>query len=252
VNKNKPASNNPVDAIYLAAVKGESKTVAEIFGEGRTTEKLEEVAVNAKGFGDAGWQQLGPKTAPKPACKKGCSWCCRLAVAVTAPEVFHLANYIRKAFSAGQIAGLVERLKEGSRLSEEMTPQRRALSGRSCALLADNACSAYEARPLSCRGWNSFDASRCEAATSDAGVRTQGNGFLQTIYSGVFHGIMFGLHDIGYLPTAYDLEAALLTALEQPDAAERWLAGERVFANPKISLYGGAEYRQPGSRIPLL
>ena len=51
------------------------------------------------------------------------------------------------------------------------------------------------------------------------------------IFNRVETGLLAGTADAGRALEPLDLFAALLTALEESDAARRWLAGEPVFAH---------------------
>jgi hypothetical protein len=55
------------------------------------------------------------------------------------------------------------------------------------------------------------------------------------IRSNVLDGLIAGLKDGGLRSEALELIAALSIALDQPDAGERWLAGEPVFEAAVVS-----------------
>jgi hypothetical protein len=58
--------------------------------------------------------------------------------------------------------------------------------------------------------------------------------------SGVSYGLVEATAALGLEAARYELESAVLCALEEPDATARWLRGERVFA--------GCEPLRPGER----
>jgi hypothetical protein len=63
----------------------------------------------------------------------------------------------------------------------------------------------------------------------DADVRPDRETF--DAYFGVRRGLEAGLDEAGFDGKALDLTRALLIALDEPDAKERWLRGEPVFAS---------------------
>jgi hypothetical protein len=108
----------------------------------------ERVAMNL----DALWAHCAAVAAPGealPACARGCSHCCHGRVEVTAPEVFLLARFLRRRPDAERDAHIARTAVS----VQGMDRQARHQAKVPCALLdGDGTCSAYEARPLACRG----------------------------------------------------------------------------------------------------
>ncbi len=218
------------DALKRRAFLRESQTAARLLSEERTPAQLREIVDDALAFADENNAPFveGRRTL---ACQKGCSWCCKLQVTVTAPEALRIAGYLQANLSADGLAELRTRLKELVAKTAGMGTEERAVSGLPCGLLVDNACSVYPVRPLICRGWNSTDASVCEEATKRPDVRIQCFAPQRAVYDGTETGLIAGLGRAGYLDETYDLCAAVLIALELPHAAEDWLAGEPILAS---------------------
>jgi len=107
--------------------------------------------------------------AGKPACRSGCSYCCKLFVSVRAPEARRLAAQLRR-LPAAQLAEVRRRLAENARAVKGSTSA--TYPRVPCALLAaEGTCVAYEARPFSCRDYHSFDVQACrrvDAGQADA------------------------------------------------------------------------------------
>lgn len=74
-------------------------------------------------------------------CKRGCSWCCRVPVTVSAVEV----QYIRDMLGIE-----ANHLLKGQH--KELEPD-----GTACPFLKNGECSIYEARPYNCRVFASMD-----------------------------------------------------------------------------------------------
>jgi Fe-S-cluster containining protein len=107
-------------------------------------------------------------------CRPNCAACCRSLVAISAPEAFVIADHVAAlpeeeraaAFARFEHAeatlatsGLSSRLSAFMR-ADTPGPERRQLAAEyfslalACPLLVDEQCSAYTARPLSCRDLN--------------------------------------------------------------------------------------------------
>ena len=100
-----------------------------------------------------------------------------------------------------------------------------------CALLQDNQCMAYPARPLKCRGWNSLRREACEQAygpdQSLGQVPVDAHAFV--IGNAVLNGLSESATHAGLDGGSYDLTFALARVLEIPDVVQRWGNGERLF-----------------------
>jgi hypothetical protein len=171
----------------------------------------------------------GRKISPPPhpiACRAGCGHCCHISVAAAPAEIFRLAEYIRKTFSKAARNDLVVRL----RAAAAMTRNERFAGRLPCPLLEDDSCSAYPARPLNCMGLESMDADACRRASHGEIPSIPIYMTRWTLYSRVLAGLVAGAVDAGRGHEQIDLFPALLIALENDDAASRWLSGEPLFA----------------------
>jgi len=167
------------------------------------------------------------------ACRAGCAFCCYLpTVLVTAAEAVHLADWLRRHCSLDELSTirhrLFERLKAKS-ASSSSSPTKQPLP---CALLQDNRCVAYSARPLKCRGWNSMNHEICEQAYGHGQTTRQipADAYAFTMGNAVLNGLGDGAAHAGCDGGSYDLSFALARVLDMPDAVQRWRNGERLFA----------------------
>jgi len=172
----------------------------------------------------------GRKIAPpaRPiACRAGCGHCCHISVMASAAEVLRLAQHVRNRFSSAALSALVGRLREAAAMSKD----ERLAAFLPCPMLEHDSCSVYEARPLNCRGLESMDVELCRRASRGEKVMPPIYAMRWAIFNRVERGLLAGTADAGRALEPLDLFAALLTALETPDAARRWLDGEPVFAH---------------------
>ncbi|MEJ1970320.1 MAG: YkgJ family cysteine cluster protein [Rhizomicrobium sp.] len=168
----------------------------------------------------------------KPACAKGCGFCCRVYVSASAPEVFALMRAMR-GLPPEHFARMRERVRAAARAVTAHWSGNYAVT-QQCPILEDNACALYAARPDPCRGVSSYSARSCEismAALSEGRdepvPQVQEHGILRALHTHTFWAAL----KAAKLPYAtYSLNHALDRALDTNDAEARWLAGEDVFA----------------------
>jgi hypothetical protein len=163
-------------------------------------------------------------------CAKGCSYCCSYHLTATAPEIFLVAEFIRRE-QAESAAQTREKVRVRDRETRYMNPDARRNVRMPCVLLsAEGACSVYAVRPSACRGVVSSSMSAC--GRDFAGERVtipRPNLRRQISRAHVF--ALEAAMAAENLPTHhYDFAPALRIALDNPDAEERWLKGEDVFS----------------------
>jgi Fe-S-cluster containining protein len=96
---------------------------------------------------------------PATACTAGCSACCHLYVQVPPGTAAAMATHILTTFAPGDRAALHDRLTVAAAAVAAADPARLRLR---CPLLgADDRCTVYEVRPLSCRAFTSRSVARC-------------------------------------------------------------------------------------------
>lgn len=165
------------------------------------------------------------------ACRSGCSFCCYLQVDLSVPEVLRIASYLRESLSPQDLQSLRDRLSCVQQQIAGMTSIERLEAKVPCPLLKDGKCSVYEARPLVCRGYSSYDWVSCAYALRHPRVweAPPHEAAQRKIFSNVSDGLITGFKSAGLRSQPLELIAALRIALDQPKAGERWLAGEPVF-----------------------
>lgn len=163
------------------------------------------------------------------ACKKGCSHCCNIWVSASVPEIFYLAKLLR-----GQASGREMAVREAHAATEPYTHEQRPYHPFPCGFLENNECSIYEHRPVACRLASSGDAEICARSynnITDENIPTSVAYLMAR--EGVSLSLLVALQKAGLPQEQYELNAALVTALDTDDAERRWLAGEDIFAGVK-------------------
>jgi len=156
------------------------------------------------------------------ACASGCAHCCRVHVSITAPEALVLAAFLRD--TRKDLDALLARIQATAEAVRSLDQDARMTAKIDCPLLEGERCAAYPVRPLSCAAANSFDASAC-ARGGEIPIEPLLLGGLRATSLGLSVAAAARGLDGG----RYELASALAVALSTPDAAERWLAGERLF-----------------------
>lgn len=210
------------------------RTTADSLEAERTPRQLRAVAESAtEAFGSAvaGLAKAAPP-ARDLACRKGCDHCCHQVVLTEAATVLRIAAHVEETFSRGDRMLLELRLIAYEEAVEKMGQGERARSTLPCPLLADGVCTVHAVRPMVCRSFNSYDAEACRAEIFEGGSTSRIPSWNVPWLLGIAldSGLKEALVDSGYADGDIELGLGLKAALDRPNAAERWLAGDRVFA----------------------
>lgn len=168
-------------------------------------------------------------------CRAGCSTCCHtVSVDVTPLEAIVVAEYVRETFPQDRLEALKKRLATNTAARKQMTADERRQVRLACGLLgADGLCQVYPARPLVCAGVFSLSRAACEASVHQAdlaGHVVPLDRPAKVWTMGVSGGLQRVLVEAGLDGNLYELNSIVLRAIEIPDAAARWLAGDDIFA----------------------
>jgi len=165
---------------------------------------------------------------PPLACQKGCPSCCILRVTATAPEIFLLADYVRRieATPAGAAIGVGRRIALADRAMRGLGETARMRLRKPCPFILRGVCIVHPVRPVACRGHASFDRQACVRAAAGRDVEVPLSephialrGLLQTSLQSALRatGLAWGL---------YEMNHALMLALDGKSRESAWLAGE--------------------------
>ncbi len=163
------------------------------------------------------------------ACKAGCAHCCHLKVVVTAPEAIQIADWLRARLDPGALDALRTRVVATDDRTHGMTVQQRLAAKIPCPLLASDRCLVHEARPLSCRGANAYDAGVCRQSLEhpDRPIPLSFYRPQVAINESLRTGMAAAAAANGLDGALLELIAALRTLLARPKAGDEWGAGRR-------------------------
>jgi Fe-S-cluster containining protein len=168
-------------------------------------------------------------------CRAGCSYCCHLTVLTDPLTVLRIGRFVAESFDEAARNRLKARIAERQRRHAGLGQKERRERRDPCPLLEDGRCTVYPVRPLSCRAFNSVDVGACEREIFEGGkpelVDSWNIPWLAAL--AVSEGMATGLIEAGYVDGELELTTALAIALEWPNAAERWLAGEPIFTRAR-------------------
>ncbi|MFQ5730529.1 MAG: YkgJ family cysteine cluster protein [Planctomycetaceae bacterium] len=172
-----------------------------------------------------------------PGRQVSCPANCHARIAVTPPEVLGIADYLRKSTPPDELHRIHDRAAANCRQFAAMDRRQSAGEDVRCPLLDDrDACRAFPARPIRCRGW--CPAAEAAEDTSSRSIFDQKlvdphefESRSHVVVQGAEFGFRSGLKASGLDGSLYELNSALVVALDVPDAAERWAAGSPVFRN---------------------
>ena len=209
----------------------------KVFAEAHSPESPSRLVGKLVSLADALVEQEKERNPPQSQimCRAGCAHCCHMRVLVTAPEALILAEFIRENLSPNELSDIKKKIGQTSELAARMTDAEYSSAGLACPLLVDSMCSVYEARPMECRGYVSMSVEACERAADNyddwnVPVYLEQYSIFKNVQIGLLHSMA-----ISDLPCELlEMSAALTIALDTPDAADRWLAGENVFGSAAI------------------
>jgi hypothetical protein len=240
LRKKQPPDNTLPDGLSgaeLEARRAVRLNTAATLKSGRTPLKVIEVAERASVLAEQAIANFKAAHPPPPlACGEGCDWCCHLTVAATAAEVLRVAEHLREKLSPQELDATRERVARLTEQRRQLPSHTRADAHLPCGLLAEHRCVAYPVRPLTCRGFNSSDAHQCELfLQAPRTVRLPNYVPQLRMTTFALDGMRAGLSEAGLNGDLFELTGALHIALAMPDAAQRWLAGEAVFAPARLN-----------------
>jgi Fe-S-cluster containining protein len=179
-------------------------------------------------------------------CGRGCAACCTLRVTATAPEVLLVARFLRAVQPALLQRGidLIGQLRAADACTAVLDEAQRVQQRQRCPFIAQGVCVIYRVRPLACRGHASHDRHACAEAAAGRRAEVPYSQAHRLVRSLVQNALQSALRDAGQAWGLYELNHALLIAMDDPESEARWLAGEMVFAEAQVSEVSATEMAQ--------
>ena len=97
----------------------------------------------------------------KPACKKGCHWCCHQPVFALDYELDYLRDFISGNFDSSTQKQIAARAAKKNKKLKNLPGESLLNSKFPCPLLENGICLAYSARPVACRIYLSSNLESC-------------------------------------------------------------------------------------------
>ncbi|HEY8993209.1 MAG TPA: YkgJ family cysteine cluster protein [Lacunisphaera sp.] len=165
------------------------------------------------------------------ACRAGCGTCCHVLVGAQAHEVLIAAEYIQTHFSPAELDAVIARLAAHRAAFAGRSADERLAQRRPCALLVEESCSIYEARPGSCRAHHSRNLDGCRTNLAAGIDRVD---VLIPEIRGRMFAVMLAIDQAaetaGFDTQAYDFGSALHEALTDSLCVVRWLRRQPAFS----------------------
>lgn len=171
-------------------------------------------------------------------CHKGCAYCCSNAVFILPHEAYYIMEYIKDHFTPDVIDLFAKRIKEKANKTENMDMKTLLEYKYPCVFLQNNACSVYEARPMSCRIYLSKSIETCKNEYNDpANENEYPSLYTMPLTMGrmINEGIGRAMQDKGLRPYDWTMEVQMNLFFTHPDAFKLWLEGDKLFQESKLS-----------------
>jgi Fe-S-cluster containining protein len=205
---------------------------ARVLAESQRSPRLFELLI--EGAFDLFETNIGPQTQHLPplACQKGCPSCCTLRVTATAPEIFLLADYVRRIDAAptGAAIGLRRRIALADRTTRRRGEAERMALRKSCPFLVRGVCIVHPVRPLACRGHASFDRQACARAAAGRDVEVPLSEPHRALRGLVQTALQSALRTAGLSWGLYEMNRGLTLALDRNVRDAAWLVGRDSLA----------------------
>ena len=167
------------------------------------------------------------------ACRAGCTWCCYFTVDVRAAEVFRILDFVEQSFTPDEKARVYAEVRANSVVLRKLGEGERVTRNVKCPFLNEGRCTAYAARPQSCRNYHATNVAGCRQSYEEPENLDIDPDFAPGVYqAGGAHveAVSAAMREAGYDVNAYELNCALDAALSDPGARERFESKLKPFA----------------------
>jgi Fe-S-cluster containining protein len=165
------------------------------------------------------------------ACRSGCTYCCMVPVAASAPEVLAIATFVRERFDEDRQAALDLRVEANIAATEGMDMGQRDRVRLDCPFLVAGECTVYEVRPIACRGYSSYKVEDCreDYEHPGTGVEMLANGLRELVFGAVREGLAIACKSASVEHRLLELVRAYKIASGDPSLAENWRGRPEAF-----------------------
>lgn len=223
--------------------KDENTSITQSLKKGRSPENIHDTVVKFYDRISSRIDKIVTNNQLDIACKKGCCYCCYLRVEVRAYEVFTISRFIHQKRSDVEIKQLIDRLRSTADAISGLTREEHFARNVECSLLLDGECSVYAVRPALCHKHHSLSEQQCQRSfenPSDVSIPPVGHPLIIQSTRAAILGFRDALDKVGLDSNLYELNSALLVALEHPEFGKKWRKGKKAFprsaeAKPKLA-----------------
>jgi Fe-S-cluster containining protein len=200
--------------VFLASRDAGRALTLESLRAGIRLETVISAAASVARYADEALAIVNDEYRPHLDCMEGCCYCCsKPGVLTSVPEFLRILDHIRTTFSADDVAALEARARRYAAQIEGRSFNDLTSASVPCPLLVDCRCSAYDVRPLVCRGYNSTDVEACRKAHDDADALVPTFAVLKDVTDGTTVGVAQSLSGSGVSDSLVDLGTALNIAM---------------------------------------
>jgi Fe-S-cluster containining protein len=222
------------DALSRWARSMASGAVEDVVGTGAASEVPGEIMHR---LNDGVTQAMLP--GPRPGSLKrevACPQAGQGVIGVSAPEAIEIAAYLRRRLSRSELRVVRD---QSERTALHLAAGSNGSVGAApCVLQGDDCvCMAYPERPMSCRPLHAaILADELNLSlTPDGPGSAEAAAHMGVIGRAISDGLAHGLEGASLDAKLYELHAALVKAIDHPDAAERWASGDSVFDSEGVA-----------------
>ncbi len=213
-----PESQNPEE------IAGMARLLQTMFESAKQNGSIDAPVTFLQSKVDATVQGLGDIPI---ACKKGCSHCCNIWVSAPAPEVLFISKIVKLR---GELT--IDKVRVAHQHTKDYAFDTRDQHPYPCPLLEQDVCSIYYSRPKACRLASSADDSICARSyhnLSNEDIPTPlmyllGRSMYSVAMAAALRKVNLPYHD-------YELNSALVRAIDTDDAERSWLSGQDIFSD---------------------
>ena len=215
-------------------IKSEKKIATKLLKGSRDPDKVNKSLLNFYASLDNNMSNVASAYHISLECREGCSYCCLLKVDAKAHEIFLIVDYIDDNFTTNEKEELIQRLHESADRIAPLTAQEHLTSNIPCGLLVNDSCSIYPVRPSLCRKFHSTSQEICIESyerPTDNTVPSSEDPDLDIAARAAIIGYDEGLKKSKLDLTVYEINKALLYALNDQTYKQSWRKGNKAFTD---------------------